>query len=126
MASPSHRENILRPDRTHLGVGVCGSGGEVRATQNFARILAYLDQPLPAAVPRGEALTLALSPVATPVRPAVGFDLWSPGRGLAAGPRSALASGRAEAERGVYKLRVYFATDPGHFSIVPGPQLEVQ
>jgi uncharacterized protein YkwD len=126
MKSPGHRENILRQDSTHLGVGVCGSGGEVWATQNFARVLAYLDNPLPAAVPRGKALALALSPVAAPVRPAAGFDLWSPGRGLAAGPRSDLAGGQAEAEPGVYKLRVYFAADSGHYSIVSGPQLEVQ
>lgn len=127
MSSPGHRENILRPETTHLGIGACGAGGEVRATQNFARVLAYLDLPLPKAVARGSALAVALTPVAAPVPPAEGFDLWSAERGLAVSARMALAGGRAEAEPGVYKLRVYFAqANPGRYSIFPGPQIEVR
>ncbi|MFZ5453191.1 MAG: CAP domain-containing protein [Thermodesulfobacteriota bacterium] len=38
MASPRHRGNILTPGFTYLGVGVAGSGGEVRATQIFVGI----------------------------------------------------------------------------------------
>jgi uncharacterized protein YkwD len=121
MKSPGHRENILRPESTHLGVGVCATGNEVRATQNFARVSAYLETPLPASVARGNPLALALSPAG-----AAGFDLWSPDRGLAQGARMSLVGGRAGAEPGVYKLRFYFPTPSGQFSIVPGPQIEVQ
>ena len=35
MISPGHRRNILTPGFTRLGVGVAGSGREVRATQIF-------------------------------------------------------------------------------------------
>lgn len=38
MSSPGHRQNILTPGFTHLGVGVVGFGREVRATQIFIAI----------------------------------------------------------------------------------------
>ena len=38
MASPGHRENILNPKYTELGVGVAVSGREIRATQLFATL----------------------------------------------------------------------------------------
>ncbi len=38
MSSSGHRENILCPDYTHLGVGVAASGQEIRATQLFATL----------------------------------------------------------------------------------------
>ncbi|MCB5252655.1 MAG: CAP domain-containing protein [Candidatus Cloacimonadaceae bacterium] len=36
MASPSHKENVLHPDYTHLGVGIAIQGDTMYATQNFA------------------------------------------------------------------------------------------
>jgi uncharacterized protein YkwD len=38
MSSPGHRENILRPEFTDIGVGVAAIGKDIRATQIFARI----------------------------------------------------------------------------------------
>lgn len=38
LASPGHRENILSPHYTHLGVGVAAWGREIRATQVFGQI----------------------------------------------------------------------------------------
>jgi uncharacterized protein YkwD len=35
LSSPGHRENLLSPAYTHLGVGVCTLGPETRATQVF-------------------------------------------------------------------------------------------
>ena len=35
MTSPGHRENILEPRFTHLGVGVSARNGTIRATQEF-------------------------------------------------------------------------------------------
>lgn len=37
MSSPKHRENILNPNYTNLGVGVAVMGKEIRATQVFVR-----------------------------------------------------------------------------------------
>lgn len=38
MSSSGHRQNILSPDFTHLGVGLAASGREIRATQLFANL----------------------------------------------------------------------------------------
>jgi uncharacterized protein YkwD len=35
MRSPGHRENLLSPDFTHLGVGISASYNNIRATQDF-------------------------------------------------------------------------------------------
>jgi uncharacterized protein YkwD len=37
MSSPGHRQNILSPDFTDIGVGVAAVGKQIRATQVFAR-----------------------------------------------------------------------------------------
>ncbi len=42
MASPGHRQNLLDPQYTHLGVGVAARGQEVRATQIFGQLPAGL------------------------------------------------------------------------------------
>jgi uncharacterized protein YkwD len=38
MSSPGHRENILKPEFTDIGVGVAAIGKDIRATQVFAKI----------------------------------------------------------------------------------------
>jgi uncharacterized protein YkwD len=40
MTSPGHRQNILHPRYTHLGVGVSVQGDQMRVTQEFARRIA--------------------------------------------------------------------------------------
>ncbi len=37
LASPGHRQNLLSPDFTEVGVGVAARGREIRATQVFVR-----------------------------------------------------------------------------------------
>jgi uncharacterized protein YkwD len=37
LSSPGHRQNLLNPDYTHMGVGVAVVGKEIRATQLFVR-----------------------------------------------------------------------------------------
>jgi uncharacterized protein YkwD len=37
LTSPGHRENLLSPNFTHLGVGVSARQDEIRATQEFVR-----------------------------------------------------------------------------------------
>jgi uncharacterized protein YkwD len=38
MSSSGHRQNILNPDYTHVGVGVAVTGRDIRATQLFAKL----------------------------------------------------------------------------------------
>ena len=47
MNSPLHRENILNPNFTHLGVGVINHKGLLLATQNFATAIVKLQTPIP-------------------------------------------------------------------------------
>jgi uncharacterized protein YkwD len=47
MNSPGHRENILAPGYTHLGVGVMAKNQEIKATQVFIRIAAGEIRPGP-------------------------------------------------------------------------------
>lgn len=47
MNSPGHRENILTPGFTHLGVGVVVRGTELWATQNFASPTVLIRHKLP-------------------------------------------------------------------------------
>ncbi len=45
MNSPGHRENILNPAYTHLGVGVMAKNQEIRATQVFIGMAAGRTRP---------------------------------------------------------------------------------
>jgi hypothetical protein len=38
MSSSGHRQNVISPEFTHLGVGVTAMGGEIRASQLFAKL----------------------------------------------------------------------------------------
>lgn len=43
MSSPGHRENILRADSTHIGVGLSRVGNRIYATQKFMSYIARLE-----------------------------------------------------------------------------------
>ncbi len=119
MGSPGHRENILRPEYTHVGVGVAVKGGEVRATQNFAFARALLDRPVPAAVRGGEMLDLATNPAAEK------YDFWLSEKGERAGDSLELSDAAVRISPGSYKLRFYFKKPDG-YAIFTGPQVEVK
>lgn len=119
MESPGHRENILRPEYTHLGVGVSIKGGEVRATQNFALVRALVNQPIPHEVKSGEVLHLGTTPGAEK------YDFWLSSRGLSVGEWSDISDGTVRVNPGIYKLRFYFPTSGG-YAIFMGPQVEVK
>jgi Uncharacterized protein with SCP/PR1 domains len=119
MASPGHRENILRPEFTHLGVGVSIRGGEIRTTQNFARIRALVDQPVPREVKSGEVLHLSTTPGAEK------YDFWLSSGGINVGGPFDIGDGTVRVQPGVYKVRFYFPTASG-YTLFMGPQIEVK
>lgn len=130
MNSPGHRANILRPEYTHLGVGVSVRGGEVRATQNFAYVRAFAARDIPPRVDGGASLDLSSTPF-KPDAPAVMYDYWVPGRGVNTGASYEVADGTVRPPAGVYKLRFYFpsgaaADDSAAYTIYGGPQIEVR
>lgn len=126
MASRGHRENILRPEYTHLGIGVAAAGSEVRMTQNFAQALAFLERPLPASLSIGAEVDLKSTSYGD-APPAELFDLWSPRRRQAAIEPSPVDAPRLEAPPGAYSLRLYFPEEArGSYAIYYGPRVELR
>lgn len=119
MASPGHRENIMRPEFTHLGVGVSLRGGEIRTTQNFALIRALVDQPIPREVKSGELLHLGTTPGAER------YDFWLSSSGVSTGTSFDIGDGTVRVQPGVYKVRFYFPIAGGYATFM-GPQVEVK
>jgi len=123
MESPGHRENILRREYTHLGVGVSVKDGEVTATQNFAYVRALLNQPLPQATRDGETLQLATDPAAEK------YDYWLSDKGTRDGNALDIGDAIVRVVPGTYKLRFYFrepGKNPTGYTIYTGPQVEVK
>jgi uncharacterized protein YkwD len=123
MGSPHHRENILRAEFTHLGVGVVFENDEVRATQNFSGVRAYLRTALPQTAATGAPVTLATEGAKPEARM---FDLQPVGKAAAETHPSPIADARLAAAPGVYRVRFYFPEDNGRFAIYDGPQVTVR
>lgn len=120
MNSPGHRENILKPEYTHVGVGVSIRGSEIRATQNFAQTVAFTDQPIPLQAARSDSINLGAT---TPEGlKADKYDLWIADRGLRADEPRSVTNGALNVQPGLYKLRFYFQDG----KIYQGPQIEVR
>lgn len=124
MSSPGHRANILKPEFTHLGVGVAAVGREVRATQVFATAHGMIARPVPATVSRGARLELGRVP--GPRGAAVKFDLWSPRRQVKVAGPFELPGATIDAAPGRYQLRFYFSDGPRRYVIYFGPSIEVR
>jgi hypothetical protein len=71
MSSPGHRSNILKPEHTHVGIGIAynPATGDIRMAQEFINRYVELD-PLPQTAAPGDLLTLSgrlLSGVSAPL-----------------------------------------------------------
>ena len=124
MNSPGHRANILRKDFTHLGIGVSIRDGNILATQNFSRIVAYLDKPLPESVKNGTKLDLSTTALAEGYQ-AKDFDLWTSDLGMRVGDVKPITDSEIQAKSGTYKLRFYFPKTGG-YEIFDGPQIKIE
>ncbi|MEM7583763.1 MAG: CAP domain-containing protein [Acidobacteriota bacterium] len=124
MGSEGHRENILRDEFTHLGVGITQEGNELRATQVFADVWGYLDNPLAGVVQSGTGLDLrarATPGNSSPER----FDVVNVKGGRKVAGPSSVSGARLDVSSGRYQLRFYFPY-PGGYQIVGGPSVEVK
>lgn len=125
MQSPGHRENILRPRFSHLGVCAVQTDGELRVTQLFADVRAYFEAPLPDQLPPASHLPVALRPVPRSNAGPGHYDYADPNSGTrAAGPKLFNDSLKTPDEAGQYRVRFYFPR-PGGSRILPGPDLTV-
>jgi uncharacterized protein YkwD len=122
MASPGHRENILRAEFTNLGVGVCAAGSEIRATQDFALVQALLRTPLPASA--GPGWTVDLS---NDGKNFAGlFDIYSKAKRAAFMSPTPISGARLDAPPGLYVLRFYFERARDRYTIYEGPSIEIR
>jgi hypothetical protein len=125
MKSTGHRENILKEAYTHLGIGVAIKGRDVKATQNFATIVALTKQAVPLQVHRGEQLDLTAQAVGAGPPPDR-FEFFSPEEGIAVGGSRSLAGANGpdpkDVPAGIYKLRFIFPQGISYW----GPRIEVR
>lgn len=125
MHSAGHRQNILNPAYTHIGVGVAIKGRDVKATQNFATIVALTKQAVPLQVHGGEGLDLTAQPVSGEVPPDR-FEFFSSDEGMAVGGSYSIAGasvpGPKDVPAGIYKLRFLFPKGSAYW----GPRVEVK
>jgi len=125
LASPTHRGNLLKPDSTHLAIGVVSDGSDISMTQLVARIEGFTSAPVPETVKRGESLTFAVKAL-VPGAACSQFDLWSPQVGRRVLDSLPLSGARIDAVPGVYRVRFYCAEGAGRPVIYSGPRLEVR
>lgn len=131
MESPGHRANILRSQFTHLGTCVTHTASSGRATQLFANVGAYLDEPLPWSVSPGDSVSVSV----TVLRGGSGPDTYA---FVPAGEALDEAFRGGERERsfdgslhfpktpGVYGSRFLFPAGKGRYTVLSGPRVSVE
>lgn len=126
MTSTGHRQNILRREFTHVGVGVTRIEREIRATQTFASVAGWVHDEVPLSVREGSVLQVEAKPARGGLPVPQLFDLWIPSRkAKAAGPLPT-EGGSIDVPPGLYSLRFYFETKPGKYTIYQGPRIQVE
>jgi len=132
MASEGHRRNMLARELTHLGLGVYSAPGrnvgiiEYRATQLFAAVEGYTEQPVPERLSQGRFVNFSLK------RPDGGppdvefFDLWSPEEQRVVFGPVGLVLARIAAVPGTYLLRFYHPLGLGKYRVSSGPTIVLE
>ncbi len=129
MGSPGHRRNILRVDYNYSGVGLVMRGRELRCVQLFAAVEAFLTTALPPSLKVGSRWPLSF--VEGIGRRPEGVSLQPLGNPRRQERRQSPdfvepADFRVEVTPGAYRLRFYFRESERRFSVIDGPQLEVE
>lgn len=131
MNSPGHRANILEDRWTHFGACVSKDSLQGQATQVFASVQAYLDDPLPWAVTPGDSVSVSFTlvkadhppsryefvPAGEPLDKAFEGEEWGkPMDGKLYLPGTT----------GTYGLRVLVPEGNGRFTVLGGPRVLVK
>jgi hypothetical protein len=126
MDSPTHRENILTPPITHLGVCVLRRGSALRATQVFGKVVGYLDRPLPRTVSPATVLSVPFSQTFPPGTKIARYDFWDPRTERRIfGPRVFTDSLRIPDTTGTVRPRFHIL-GTGEYVIYRGPDLTIR
>lgn len=125
MNSPTHRKNILRPGVNHLGVCALREQNTVRATQLFAKVYAYLSNPLPKTVTRGQTLSVSIEQTFPPDAAVVRYDFWDPRAKQKIGGTHVLNDSLFIPDTtGIFRTRFYIL-EKGEYTARPGPQVTI-
>jgi len=128
MDSPGHRANILRPDLSHLGVGMALDGDRVNIAQNFADVAGRLAVPVPVRVSRGERIRIVpgdMRAEAGGSRP-VGFSFVRDAPDAALARPSPFGTIPVEVGPGAFRIAIYVPDGRRRFKVLVGPYLLVQ
>jgi uncharacterized protein YkwD len=131
MKSEGHRANILRQKFTHLGACVTYTQSEGRATQMFAAVWAYLDEPMPWFVSAADSLSVDITPIKAAGPPAeyafvpVGEPL---GQAFSQDARGRPFDGTLHfpEDPGTYGSRFLFPEGQGRYTVLSGPRVSVE
>ena len=127
MESPGHRVNILSEDYTHVGVGVAVKNGVVTATQDFAGVIAVLDEDVPLRLKKRSTLNFSLQWIEQSMGELRKYDFWSPALNHAVSRVYRLGRSRFNIEDGVYKIRFHVKSNhDDSFYILPGPPVLIE
>lgn len=126
MNSPGHRRNILRRAFSHLGVCILRSGDQVRATQSFAGVRAFVSPPLPLSVAPRSQHPISTEPVPHHQARAERYDLWDPTTDQRIyGPAPLSDSLYIPDTTGTYRVRFYFPAPKGYRGHA-GPEIRIR
>lgn len=121
--SPSHRDNLLQADFTHIGIGVAQTGTTWRFTQVLSTVKSYLSNPVPVSIRRGEAIDLTVDERGGSVAPSY-YGLAKPDEDeLTFGPYPP-ADSRIVVDAGEYVMWFY-VQEQDYFRIYTGPWVTV-
>ncbi len=121
--SPGHRQNMLRPSYTHIGIGVVRGGARTISAVAFGESFAELDAPLAWRIGDGSALPDLLKTTGAPIR---GYALAPVGGGAEVGPFWLGDPPGTPDRSGAYGSKPYLAdaADKRRFIIIDGPIVE--
>jgi uncharacterized protein YkwD len=126
MASPGHRENILRPDYTHAAISAFAAGERLVVVQVFGSLRALLAEPLVFEHGQGDRLNLSMateSPTPRPTR----YGLRAADQVVEELVVLDLASDEVAVDPGLFQLMLLFPEEQdGRFAVADGPWLEVR
>jgi len=133
LESSKHRANLMKRSHTHLGACVSSTDTlmDVRATQIFSKVSAYLDEPLPWTMTSGDSVSVSFDLVAA-LRAPKRYKFVPPGQsmGQSFGLRwgTPLNDGVVHLPdaSGTYELRFMVAERTGQHTIRRGPRVKVQ
>lgn len=131
IASAGHRRNMLAPELTHLGLGVDSAPGrtggiEYRATQLFAAVAAYLEEPAPERLIRGRSVAFSLDGPDGGPSGMEFFDLWSPSEQRVVFGPAGLVLARLSGDAGPYRLRFYRPLEGNSYQVFLGPSVVLE